>query len=175
VPASFEPAPTDKDRERYLRLLDGALSRGLLGDGDYMLRADAIQQASSIEEMNTIVQQLPVLENPTKTRATASAGSRRRRTDEQVEPPLTIPSIEQTIGPDDDLSKLDPVDVAMLMRSREVRKPSPNRRMQALAVVGILFLVLIVVGVLLAIHDKQANGSGGPAPLHLVVSKTLEL
>jgi hypothetical protein len=192
-----------------MRLLDSALSRGLLGDGDYMLRADALQQATSIEQMNTIVQQLPVLENLAKSRPTASGGSRRRRTDRQVEVPLIsqgpdinpspemsptlemspaseispapekshAPEIGKPLAPltgSDDMKVLDPVDVAMLLKSAQVRKPSSNRRMQALAVVGILFLVLIVIGVLLAVHDRSVNGSNGLLqPHYLFVATTL--
>jgi hypothetical protein len=186
-----------------MRLLDSALSRGLLGDGDYMLRADALQQATSIEQMNAIVQQLPVLENLAKSRPATSGGSRRRRTDRQVEVPLIsqepemnlaseisrapemtpapqtskAPEISKPSGPvtgSDDLKALDPVDVAMLLKSRQVRKPSSNRRMKALAVVGILFLVLIVIGVLLAEHDRSVNGSNGLLqPHYLIVARTL--
>jgi hypothetical protein len=191
-----------------MRLLDSALSRGLLGDGDYMLRADALQQATSIEHMNTIVQQLPVLENLAKSRPTTS-GSRRRRTDQQVEVPLisqapetslaseifqspeTTSAAETSNAPEvgpalaiskplepltepDDMKALDPVDVAMLLKSAQIRKPSSNRRMQALAVVGILFLVLIVIGVLLAEHDRSVNGSNGLLqPHYLIVARTL--
>jgi hypothetical protein len=180
-----------------MRLLDSALSRGLLEDGDYMLRADALQQATSIEQMNTIVQQLPVLENLAKSRPTASGGSRRRRTDRQVEVPLISQELETNPAPEmspasemsrapeigkplkpltgpDDMKALDPVDVAMLLKSAQVRKPSSNRRMQALAVVGILFLVLIVIGVLLAVHDRSVNGSNGLLqPHYLFVARTL--
>ena len=180
-PDSSGPGPSHQDRDRYLRLLDSALSRGLLGDADYMLRADALLRATSVEQMNTIVQQLPLLASPPKSPPATSRGSRRRRTDEQIDPPLTSPLIEtnepqasqsqtsrpiEHLTPYDDLTHLDPVDVAMLMRSRQTRKPSQNRRAQALAVVGILFLVLIVLGVLLALHNRPVNGSGGIAPPH---------
>jgi hypothetical protein len=176
--------PSEEDRERYMRLLDRALERGLLGDGDYMLRADAIARATDIEQMNEIVQRLPVLEVPAKAR-TARSGGTRQRTDAPVPPqmgvqepppiqppplkarmPVNVPGdladqIDVPPFDPDDLSALDAVDVAMLMRSVQVRRaPSTNRRFAALAIVAFLFLALVVLGLYLASHDHTVNTNG---------------
>lgn len=141
-----------------MHLLDRALERGLLGDGDYMLRANALQQATDIEQMNEIVQQLPVLEVPAKVRTTRSPPKARM--------PVNIPDdlADKTAEPPfdpDDLSALDAVDVAMLMRSVQVRKaPSTNRRVAALGIVAVLFLLLVILGLYLASHDHAVNSNG---------------
>ena len=124
--------------------------------------------------MNEIVQQLPVLEAPTKVRTTRSGG-RRQRTGSPVPSrrPMNLPTdlADQTEEPPfdpDDLSALDAVDLAMLMRSMEVRKvPSVNRRFAALAIVVVLFLVLVVLGLYLASHHHAVNSNGIVMPHHL--------
>ncbi len=79
--------PTDEDRDRYLRLLDNARDRGLLDVEEHARKVVAIGSASSLDELNEIVWQLPVAERPTvqpKTRG--SSGRQRGQT--QVAPPL---------------------------------------------------------------------------------------
>lgn len=158
-----------------MRLLERALERDLLGDGDYMVKADALRQAGDIEQMNVIVQQLPVLETPANPKQTRSGGERRRLSAPPVQSQLPVQSRlpaqmptqmpEQKFYESDDLSGLDPVDIAMLTRSRQVPKaPSGNRRYVAIAVVGIIFLVLVVLGLYLASHESAVNGSNGLSP-----------
>jgi hypothetical protein len=159
--------PSADDRDRYMRLLDRALERGLLADGDYMLRADALARATDIEQMNEIVQHLPVLETPTKVRATRSGGRKQRTEDPapsrmimNLPADLTDQTEEPPFDPDD-LSALDAVDLAMLMRSVQTRKAaSGNRRFMALVIVGVLFLVLVVLGLYLASHEHAVNSNG---------------
>jgi hypothetical protein len=149
-----------------MRLLDGALRGGFLDDGEYMHRAAGIQQAESLEQMNEIVQQIPVLD-PSKHRSARSVGNLDRTSETPEQSRTTSPRLAE-LAPIDDSTRLDPVDVALLMRSAQSRNPAPNRRIGALAVVGLLFLVLIILGVLLAIHDRSANGSSSLVSSHLL-------
>ncbi len=67
---------TDEDRDRYGRLLDRAAERGLLDAYDYEVRLRDLASASTIEEMNRIVTELPAFTAPPPvagTRARASA------------------------------------------------------------------------------------------------------
>jgi hypothetical protein len=49
-------APTDDDRQRYGRLLDGAYSRGLIDDLEYSKRLEELVEADSTESMDKIVE-----------------------------------------------------------------------------------------------------------------------
>jgi hypothetical protein len=52
---------TDEDRTRYGVLLDRAAERGLLAPYDYEMRLRDLASATTIEQMNRIVTELPVL------------------------------------------------------------------------------------------------------------------
>jgi hypothetical protein len=54
-------AVTDEDRNRYGLLLDRAAERGLIGPDDYQVRLEDLAAASTVEQMNRIVTELPAL------------------------------------------------------------------------------------------------------------------
>jgi hypothetical protein len=54
-----EPGVTDEDRNRYGHLLDRAAERGLIGPSDYEVRLRDLAEATTIEELNRIVTELP--------------------------------------------------------------------------------------------------------------------
>jgi hypothetical protein len=138
-------SPTEEDRARYLHLLDGARQRGLLGDGEYGVRVVELYQAESFDKLNEIVQQLPALagtadQKPRKPKAPVVATT----------PVLTSDELSA-------MSKLDPVDLARLSSAKSAHKASPGNKWVALAVVAFMFVVLIVLGVLLAAHTRSTN------------------
>jgi hypothetical protein len=86
-----------------------------------------------------------------------------------VIPAVADLSLLSGAGPEG-MRKLDPVDVAMLQMRRSAKKPAPSRRWAALVAVGLVFLVLIVLGVILAAHTHTSSGGSGslgnPRPPH---------
>jgi hypothetical protein len=60
---------TDEDRTRYGLLLDRAAERGLLGAYDYEIRLRDLASATTIDQMNHIVTELPVFTATSGTRA----------------------------------------------------------------------------------------------------------
>lgn len=69
------PGVSDEDRNRYGRLLDRAAERGLVNAYEYEVRLRDLAEATSIEELNRIVTELPAF---TATAAPARSGPRRR-------------------------------------------------------------------------------------------------
>jgi cytochrome c-type biogenesis protein CcmH/NrfG len=64
---------TDDDRQRYGLLLDRAAERGLLDTAEYQHRLGDLASATTIDQMQTIVTELPVFSTPgTTTRRTSS-------------------------------------------------------------------------------------------------------
>jgi hypothetical protein len=207
--------PTDEDRERYLRLLDNALDRGLLDVEEHARRVLDVGTANSIDELNGIVWQLPVMERPAAQRPSrvVSSGQRRRpqaaplsavmgtspgpesagpvfadlsRSPDLSGPPdfsgppdshaLPDASVLSAAHPDG-TRMLDPVDVAILQMRREAKKPEPTRRWAALIAVAVMFLILIVLGVVLAAHSHTSSGGNGglgnPAAPHSTPAGTI--
>ena len=201
--AEHAKLPTDEDRERYLRLLDNALDRGLLDVEEHARRVLDVGTANSIDELNGIVWQLPVMERPAVQRPSrvVSSGQRRRP---QAGPPTagmdTSPGPESagpvladvSTPPDsralpnmsvlsashpDGTRMLDPVDVALLQMRRDTKKSEPSRRWAALVAVAVMFLILIVLGVVLAAHSHTSSGGNGglgnPAAPHSTPAGTI--
>ncbi len=71
-------AVTDEDRNRYGLLLDRAAERGLISPYDYEARLRDLAEATSIEQMNRIVTELPAF-TPTPATPARSAARRGRR------------------------------------------------------------------------------------------------
>jgi hypothetical protein len=74
APADHRPADppsevTDEDRQTYGRLLDSAMERGLLSPYDYETRLGDLAVASTIDEMKTIVTELPMFTASTPAKA----------------------------------------------------------------------------------------------------------
>lgn len=69
------PAVSDEDRNRYGRLLDRAAERGLVDAYEYEVRLRDLAEATSIEELNRIVTELPAF---TTAATPAGSGPRRR-------------------------------------------------------------------------------------------------
>jgi hypothetical protein len=59
APVDDESPVTDEDRNHYGLLLDRAAERGLLGPSDYEVRLRDLAAASTIDQMNRIVTELP--------------------------------------------------------------------------------------------------------------------
>jgi Domain of unknown function (DUF1707) len=205
------PVPTVEDKDRYLRLLDNAMARGLLDGEEYMERAAAIDSAASIDELNRIVQEMPLLPmGGTGRPASSSTGSAavgagstaatsmsssisahdvhnvndlNVNTKTNVEssqvggvaeganvevgdPEMTAAAWDPLATPlpeIDEEAKLDAVDLALLHRQSRAARPSAattGKRWTALIVVAVMFILLIVVGILLASHSKSVNDQG---------------
>jgi hypothetical protein len=73
----------DDERTRYGLLLDRAAERGLLTPAEYQIRLRAVAEATSVDEMRTIVTELPVLEGP------VVRSSKRARSNGRSLPPAT--------------------------------------------------------------------------------------
>jgi hypothetical protein len=70
------PGVSDDDRTRYGLLLDRAAERGLLSSYDYQVKLGELAEATTIDQMKTIVTDLPALTPPpTATRPTSSKRS----------------------------------------------------------------------------------------------------
>jgi hypothetical protein len=67
------PGVTDEDRNRYGQLLDRAVERGLLGPSDYEVRLRELAEASTLEQMNSIVTELPAFAPPSTPARSRSA------------------------------------------------------------------------------------------------------
>jgi hypothetical protein len=77
APVDEESPVTDDDRNRYGLLLDRAAERGLLGPYDYEVRLRDLAAASTIEQMNGIVSELPAFAAvPPTTGSTRARASR---------------------------------------------------------------------------------------------------
>ena len=72
--ATPEPGVTDEDRNRYGVLLDHAAERGLLSPADYRLRLAELAEATSMEELQRIVTELPAFDG-SSSRGSASVTS----------------------------------------------------------------------------------------------------
>ncbi len=177
-----EISPTDEDRDRYLRLLDNARDRGLLDLDEHAYRVLAVGAATSLDELNSIVWELP----PTMVRP-----GRPSQPDPSV-PGASVPgasvlpgrtvlpersgqpdvSVLADLGPEG-MRRLDPVDVAMLQMRGTAKVPNPSRRWAALVAVALVFLVLIILGLVLAANSRASNGGNSgnngltkPLPAH---------
>jgi len=170
VPPAPPPpgSPSVAERERYARLLLNADERGVLGDVEYVERCAAIDTATSIDELNQIVQELPIL------------GSGRPAG--QIPPAVRRPSSEvggrgtvggagraasasaATPGFAGHRESLDPVDLARLQQIQPAAKDSDHRWL-ALVVIVVLFVVLIIFGAVLLSRIHSTNSSGTSAPV----------
>ncbi len=74
-PAPGPGAISDDERVRYLTLLDKALDRQLLDPYDYQLRVQELSAATSLDEMQRIVTELPAFIHP-NARAGSPVGGR---------------------------------------------------------------------------------------------------
>jgi Domain of unknown function (DUF1707) len=91
LPVPSPPAPsgsavTDEDRNRYGLLLDRAAERGLIGPDDYRVRLEDLAAASTIEQMNRIVTELPAFVIPPVVRPRPRA------------PGLQVPGVTGSMG-----------------------------------------------------------------------------
>lgn len=59
APAAVPSVVTDEDRNRYGVLLDHAAERGLLSPAEYQVRLSGLAEATSVEELQQIVTELP--------------------------------------------------------------------------------------------------------------------
>ena len=94
-PAGTPSEVTDDDRQTYGRLLDSAMERGLLSPYDYETRLGDLAVASTIDEMKTIVTELPIFTSSTPTKARKPSlfpGSRLSDSDDDL--PLVVGSAQ---------------------------------------------------------------------------------
>jgi Domain of unknown function (DUF1707) len=208
-PQAVGATPTDEDRKRYLRLLDSAFSRELLDHFEYNRRATEIQSAGTIDQMNAIVQNLPLLEKPAAPVRSRSSAMRQPVASEIARAtapgialsPLTGSGVHQdatrtvdeayrsststhwatltSLGVESEIDvrdvidpvtgepiALDPVDLARLANGRNGNNggasanANQSRRFGALVVVAIMFLVLMVLGLVLAAHSHATSHDG---------------
>jgi hypothetical protein len=75
--------PSEADREKYMRLLDGALARNVIDELGYTDGIQSIMHATTIEEMNAIVQQIHETSLDPVDLVRISAGTRSPRTPNQ--------------------------------------------------------------------------------------------
>jgi hypothetical protein len=149
-PGGPAPAVTDEDRHRYGVLLDRAMERGLLGQADYEIRLGELSEATTIEQMTSIVTELPVFA------VTPVASSKKRRS------PTPTPTAAMLIGGSTG-APLPP------------RVPAPQRKRAnpwvILAVVVVFFVVFFVAITVLAEHiAHQHDVNSGLAAVRPVVT-----
>ncbi len=78
---------TDHDRTVYGDLLDRAAERGLLGEGEYQIRLGELAEATSIDQMQRIVTELPAF---TPVSATSARRSSRETKAAKASQPGTV-------------------------------------------------------------------------------------
>ena len=166
-------APTEQDRDRYLRLLDNARDRGLLDVDEHTHKVLSVGAARSMEELNTIVWELPVMQRaPHKAPSPATESPLSPASDAPLSPASDTSRTGE--GGSEGMPKLDPVDIAMLRLHGTARKPEPSRRWAALIAVAVIFVVLMVLGIVLALHTKEINSNKGgllyPRPPHTALA-----
>ena len=141
-----EPEVTDADRNRYGVLLDHAAERGLLSPTDYRLRLAGLAEATSMEELQRIVTELPAF----------AAGSSPGSVAVATPVPLIVPgglpgrSPAQPIVPVSPTPELDAALWASLTPASS-RKAKGNQWI-ILAVVVVILLVAMVGLALVATH-----------------------
>ncbi|HWD50760.1 MAG TPA: DUF1707 domain-containing protein [Acidimicrobiales bacterium] len=151
-PAGPAPEVTDDDRQTYGRLLDSAMERGLLSPYDYETRLGDLAVASTIDEMKTIVTELPIFTSSTPTKARK---------------PSLFPGSRPS-DPDDDLPLV--VGSARARMSGAAARGRPNRWTK-LIVLLIAVIVLFVALSIYAAHvaNSHNNHSGAPPTRTTVV------
>jgi hypothetical protein len=140
-----------------------AYERGLLSDVEYVERSGAIESAGSVEELNRIVQELPVLgANRGGTPLPGSAV-------QAPAPPLSSPvTVGQGVGLSGKASlphAPDPVDLARLGKTTPGAGQGDHRWF-ALVVIVVLFIVLIIFGAVLIgrVHANNTPSSSTHIP-----------
>jgi hypothetical protein len=141
-PPVAEAPVSDEDRNRFGVLLDHAAERGLLSPGDYQIRLAELAEASTREEMQRIVTELPAFDET----AAAVRASRARN-------PLPTATSAAPAGLDGD---------AILWANRT---PATARRRSGnpwvfLAVLVIVLVVALVALALVAAHVSHAHHAG---------------
>ena len=143
-------AVTDQDRNRYGLLLDKALERGLLTNGDYEVRLRDLAEATSPEEMLAIVTDLPAF-----TRASASSASRRRSRSVPEPDGLPLPnSPAPTVGAVSSHSRTGPWLILVVL-------------------VLVVVVTLVVLG--LSVTHLHRSPTGDPGPLARALLSALRL
>jgi hypothetical protein len=82
-------AVSDDDRTRYGLLLDRAAERGLLSSYDYQVKLGELAEATTIDQMKTIVTDLPALTTP----PTAPRPTRSKRSSAAVAPEVGLAAV----------------------------------------------------------------------------------
>ena len=159
----------DMDRERYLRLSLSAYERGLLDSTEYVRRCAAIEEATSVDELNRIVQQLPILDGVVGGGSAVSMSPEVTGNDGTYAAGLIANAGgmgmdigQEALPPINPTSMLDPVDLARLQQTRtSTTTRGGDHRWLALLVIVVLFVVLIIFGtaLLTRIHPAHPTGS----------------
>jgi len=146
------PGVSDEERNRYGVLLDHAAERGLLSPAEYQARLGDLAEASSVEELQRIVTELPAFG------ATGATGTSRSGAPWSPGPAGTV----GTRGAPDPAA-LDSALWANLTPARR-RRGSGNPWM-ILAIVVVVFLVALVALAVVAAHVSHTHhtASAGPA------------
>lgn len=138
-------------RERMASLLTSALERGLMDEAEYLRRLEAINMAASFEEMARIVQEMPVFGAGGTTSAGLWAQGGSKDTGSASAPPWRG-------GP-------DPVDLALLARSKPGARPKADHRWTAMLMVILLFVMLMILGLVLASRVRPSPSGAPLTPL----------
>ncbi len=156
------PSPeqvTDEDRNRFGMLLDSAAERGLLSPADYQVRLGLVAEATSHDELQRLVTELPAFAAP------AAGGSPGAISGSPAPPTGRSPGLERTT--DDSTSWTVPSARPLRGRGRGRGSARPGQWLVLALVVGILIVAMVVltlmVGHLTPAHVPVGTGKAmGP-------------
>ncbi len=149
------PSPeqvTDEDRNRFGMLLDSAAERGLLSAADYEVRLGLVAEATSREELQRLVTELPVFGVSTSSSSSAAT------LEDAARPRSPTPGLARII---DDPTAWTLPPVTRPRGSGRGRGPTRASQWVVLALVVVILAVAMVVLTLMVGHLAPTHGRIG--------------
>ena len=164
---------TDDDRHRYGVLLDHAAERGLLSPADYQVRLAELAEATSVEQLQRIVTELPAFDGAA-TQGPAAGRPVPAASGPVASGPVPVPS--RPAGPSRGSGAAAPELDAALWASLSPATPRRSRGNSwvILAVVVVVLLVALVGLALVAAHVSHSH-TAGTAGVKVVALSPLRL
>ena len=148
---------TDEDRNRYGALLDRAAERGLLTPVEYEVRLAALAEATSVDELQTIVTELPAFGGTTAaTPGTGRSSSPTRGTTARGVGSVPPADLDSALW-----ASLTPA---------SARKPRGNPWLILIVVIVVLIVALVTLG-LVAAHFSHTHPAGAAGVAGSAVSR----